>query len=234
MVESEPEEAPRNGGPGDAEPPVLQGIGVALLLTTAAVFVALIAGRASYLSSSAATSGQMAIREEVKQAAAYVESIRYIWGVEVPRAVSLTEARFRAEELTKLARDEELPRSIRLHLAKEGLIQEELVNSLAPASVLGSDPKYRTETGFDPVRMLVDDRAAVPALLETDPDAAEERGEEESEQAVHLVAVTVLLALAFLFGCVARGFPGGRRVWLFCGFALLVVGLASAVFVEVV
>lgn len=108
------------------------------------------------------------------------------------------------------------------------------MKSLSPASALASDPKYRTEAGFDPVRMLIDDRATVPALLETDPDAAEEQAQEESEQAIHLVALPVLLSLAFFCGCVARGFPGGRRVWLSSGFVFLAIGLVSAVFVEVV
>ena len=234
MVEREPENGAQSGESGAGKADAHQGIGVALLLTIAAVLVALVAGRASYLSASAATFGQEAIREEVKRSAAYVESIRYIWGVELPRAVSVTEARFRAEEFAKLSRAEDLSPAIRLELAKEATVQEEVVESLAPASTLASDPQYRTEAGFDPVRMLIDDREAVPELLETDPDEAEHHSDEDIEKAIQLVAVTVLLSLAFFCGCVARGFPGGRRMWLSCGFVLLAAGAVAAIFVGVV
>lgn len=210
-----------------------QGHEVALLLTAAAVLAALMGGRASALSASASTSWQEATRLQVKEAAAYVEQIRYIYGVEVPRAVALMETRFRAEELAKIVEDQDVGRETLAFLEYEQVVQEEALEASLPASTLAADPKYRTDVGFDPLIMLEEERASDPDLLEVDPGAAHEEGDEFSVDAIRMIASTAPVAIAFLCGSMARVFSRGRRMWITLGLVMLVVGAASAVVVEV-
>ena len=210
-----------------------QGHEVALLLTAAAVLAALIAGRASALSASASTSWQEATRLQVKQAAAYVEQIRYIYGVEVPRAVALMGIRFRAEELAKIVEDENLGRSTLSFLKYEKEVQEDALEASLPASTLAADPQYRTNVGFDPLIMLEEERASIPEIVNLDPGAAHEEGDETSDHAIRMIASTVPVAIAFLCGSMARVFARGRRIWITLGLVLLAVGAASAIVVEV-
>jgi len=207
--------------------------GVALLLSAAAVLAALIGGRASILSADAATAWQEGTRAKVKESAAYVESIRYIYGVEVPRAMLVTEARFRVEELSDIPKQERFSNATRRSIAIEKKTQQGVLEQIAPASILASDPKYRTEAGFGPVQMLIDEREQLPALLEVDPHHVKEEGDHLGEQAIRMIACSIFVAFAFLCGSLARGFPGGRRKWLGSGAFFLVAGLVSAIVVEV-
>ncbi len=227
---------PRDAGPPDTrhtKGDTRQGHEVALLLTAAAVLAALIGGRASAFSASASTSWQEATRAQVKQAAAYVEQIRYIYGVEVPRAVSLMEIRFRAEELAKLVEDDDLTGSTLSFLKYEQAVQEETLKESLPASTLASSPKYETDVGFDPLLMLEDERATQPDLVNLDPGGLREEGDETSDDAIRMIASTAPVAIAFLCGSMARVFGRGRRMWLVVGVVFLLVGAASALIVEV-
>ena len=226
-------ETPEKDGRSQPESPDETGIGVALLLTAAAILAALIAGRAHAHSANAATAWQTSTRDKVKEAVSYVESIRYIYGVEVPRALAVTEVRLRADELAQLVNDRSLSASTRRSIAVEKAAQEAVLEGIASASTLASDPKYRTDNGFDAVRMLIDDRNANPELLAVDPEASHEEGDRLSEKAIALMATTVLVAVAFLCGSLARGFPRRRRLWLPTGFFFLAAGLVSAVVIEV-
>ena len=210
-----------------------QGHEVALLLTAAAVLAALIAGRASALSASASTSWQEATRLHVKEAAAYVEQIRYIYGVEVPRAVAVMGMRFRAEELAKIVEDQGVGQSTLSFLKYEKEVQEDALEASLPASTLAADPKYRTDVGFDPLIMLEEERASNPELVNLDPEAVHEEGDETSDHAIRMIASTVPVAIAFLCGSMARVFARGRRIWITLGLVLLAVGAASAIVVEV-
>ena len=210
-----------------------QGHEVALLLTAAAVLAALIGGRASALSASASTSWQEATRAQVKQAAAYVEQIRYVYGVEVPRALSLMEMRFRAEELAQIVEDEDVGRSALSFLRYEKAVQDEALKASLPASTLAAEPKYQTDAGFDPLLMLQDERATEPDLVNLNPGGLHEEGDETSDDAIRMIASTAPIAISFLCGSMARVYARGRRIWLVAGILFLVVGAASAAVVEV-
>jgi hypothetical protein len=56
------------------------------------VATAVIGGRAAFMSADASSNWQASIRAQVKQAAAYVEDIRYLYTVEAPQAVLTAEA----------------------------------------------------------------------------------------------------------------------------------------------
>ncbi|MDQ4095318.1 MAG: hypothetical protein M3174_03825 [Actinomycetota bacterium] len=218
---------------GASVPKRHEGSGVAILLTAAAVVAALIGGRASALAASAATSLQEGTRDKVKEAAAYVEQIRYVYGVEVPRALTLTEVRFRSEELERLSKGETFSPATISFLQYETAIQEEILAQALPASELASNPDYRTEEGFDPVLMLAAERANQPQFLDLDPEEQLDEGNHTSHQAIRMMASTIPVAFAFLFGSLARVFPGRRRVWLAAGVVFLVAGIVSASITEV-
>ncbi len=211
---------------------VREGRGPAILLTAAAVAVAVVGGRASLRSSDATYLWQQAVRQEVKRASAYVEDIRFVYSSETPVALKVTEARLRQEELAKAIPT--APPTVGPLLAVEQRAQSEVAKALSPNVDLLTDPRYRTPDGFDVARRLADARAKNPDLVAIDPDVPESQGDDASDHAIRLVAVTPLIAGAFLCGSLAQGVARRRRRWLLAGTAFLVVGVAAAIAVEVV
>jgi hypothetical protein len=207
--------------------------GVVFLLSAAAVLAAIVGARASILSADASTAWQEGTRAKVKEAAAYVESIRYIYGVEVPRAVLVTEVRFRIDELSKIPKAGTFSKTTQRAMAIEKKTQEEVLDQISSASILGTDPQYRTPEGFDPVQMLIDERESFPELLEVDPHHDKEEGDRKGDQAIGLISATIPVALAFLCGSLARGFPRRRRIWLVAGGVFLVASVVWAIYAEV-
>ena len=210
---------------------VREGKGPAILLTAAAVAVAVVGGRASLRSADATYLWHDAVRQEVKRAAAYVEDIRFVYSSETPIALRVTEARLRQEELAKAIPTS--PPTVRSLLEVEQRSQSEVAKALSQNVDL-LDPGYQTPDGFDVARRLADARAKNPDLVATNPDVPESEGDEASDHAIRLVAVTPLIAGAFLCGALAQGVPRRRRGWLSVGTAFLVAGLAAAVVVEAV
>jgi hypothetical protein len=208
-----------------------EGRGPAILLTAAAVAVAIVGGRASLQSANATYFWQDSVRQEVKRAAAYVEDIRFVYSSETPVALKVTEARLRQEELAKAIPT--APPTVRPLLEVEQRAQSEVAKALSQNVDLLTEP-YQTPDGFDAARRLADARAKNPDLVATNPDIAESDGDEASDHAIRLVAVTPLIAGAFLCGSLAQGVPRRRRAWLSAGTAFLVAGVAAAVVVEVV
>lgn len=221
---------------GRAEEPerglVREGRGPAILLTAAAVAVAIVGGRASLRSADATYLWHDAVRQEVKRAAAYVEDIRFVYSSETPVALKVNEARLRQEELAKAIAT--APPAVGPLLEVEQRAQSDVANALRQNVDLVSDPRYQTTDGFDVARRLADARAKTPDLVAIDPDVPEAAGDDASHHAVRLVAVTPLIAGAFLCGSLAQGVARRRRRWLSVGTAFLVVGVAAAVVVEVV
>ena len=211
--------------------PSREGRGPAILLTAAAVAVAVVGGRASLRSADATYLWHDAVRQEVKRAAAYVEDIRFVYSSETPVALKVTEARFRQEELAKAIPTS--PPTVRSLLEVEQRAQSEVATALSQNIVL-LDPRYQTPDGFDVARRLADARAKNPDLVATNPDVPESEGDDASDHAIRLVAGTPLIAGAFLCGSLAQGVARRRRGWLSAGTAFLVVGVAAAVAVEVV
>jgi hypothetical protein len=207
--------------------------GVVFLLSAAAVLAAIVGARASIVAADASTAWQEGTRAKVKEAAAYVETIRYIYGVEVPRAVLVTEIRFRIDELSKIPKAETFSNATQRAIAVEKETQEAVLDQISSASVLGTDPQYRTPDGFDPVQMLIDDRESLPELLEVDPHHDKAEGDRKGDQAIDLISATIPIAFAFLCGSLARGFPRRRRIWLIAGGFFLVVAVVWAISVQV-
>jgi hypothetical protein len=209
-----------------------EGRGPAILLTAAAVAVAVVGGRASLRSADATYLWHDAVRQEVRQAAAYVEDIRFVYSSEAPVALKVTEARLRQEELAKaIPAASPMARSL---LQVEQAAQSEVAKALTQNVDLVSDPRYQTPDGFDIASRLADARARNPELVATNPDIAQSEGDDASHHAIRLVAVTPLIAGAFLCGSLAQGVPRRRRGWLILGSTLLVAGVVAAVAVEVV
>jgi len=213
-----------------AEPAARRG--VAVLLAAAALVAAVIGGRVAFRSFTATSLRQQSVREETKQAAAYVETIRFVYSSEQPVAFALAEARFRAEELAKAASN--LAGLDRTVVEVEQALQEYLSSGqIAAASPLFNDERYRTQTGFDIGRRLADARNENPELLTIDPERTRRSGNRASDHAVRLLATTVLVALAFMLGTLAQGFPARRQTFLSGGVVVLTLGIVTAAVVEV-
>lgn len=212
------------GGPGP---------GVAILLAAAAVATAVIGGRAAFMSADASSNWQASVRSQVKQAAAYVEDIRYLYTVETPQAVQVAEAQARAKELAAAARSSTGQNQSLLTV--EQSIAANVAGTLSPNFALTADPKYQLPGGgFDVTRRLADIRNENPALVALDPGGIARVGDHFALRSIRLVACTVLVAGAFLFGALAQGFRRLRRPFLGVGTLLLAAGVVAAVVVEVV
>lgn len=234
MSESE-STAQRPEPPPGAEPPPPSshaGPGVAVLLSLAAVAAAVIAGRASFMSSDASTNWQSAVRGQVKQSAAYVEDIRFVYTVEEPQALLAAEATFRVKELGQAVQASNGPNQTLL--AVEQALQFDIAKAVIPATPLVSDPKYQAPAGYDVGRRLADVRNQSPALVALNPLVPEEAGDHFADRAISLIAATVLVGGAFLFGSLAQGFPRFRSAFLSVGALLLVAGIVGAVVSEAV
>jgi hypothetical protein len=209
------------------------GTAVAVLLATAAVLAAVIAGRASIEADRGSDTWHAALRQHVKQAAGIVESARFVYGEEAASALAVVDARTYAEELREEARRYGGP--VREALLVEAFAQDQLAGTIAQNQPLASDPKYQGPGGVpDVVQRLADERASTPDLVTLDPDATEQEGAELNRKASFLVMAAVPVALAFLFGALVHGFPGGRRELVVAGFAFVAIGVVAAVAVEVV
>jgi hypothetical protein len=197
------------------------------------VVTAVIGGRAAFMSADASSNWQASIRAQVKQAAAYVEDIRYLYTVETPQAVLTAEAQARAQELTKAVQSTTgLNQSL---LTVEQSIEQNLVKTLAPNFPLTADPKYATPGGgYDVGRRLADIRNENPDLVTLDPAHTAAVGDHFAVRSIRLVGCTALVAGAFLFGSLAQGFRRRRSLFLGVGTTLLVAGVVAAVVVEAV
>jgi hypothetical protein len=209
------------------------GTAVAILLAAAAVIAAVIAGRASIVSDRGSDTWHGALRQHVKQAAAIVETSRFLYGEEATMALAVVDARTYAEELREEAR--RFAGSVREAILVEAFAQDQLARTLAQGQPLASDPRYQGPGGVpDVVQRIADERAEFPAIVELEPDATEQEGAELNRRASFLVMAAIPVALAFLFGALVHGFPRARRALVGAGFAFVVIGVVMAVAVEVV
>jgi hypothetical protein len=209
------------------------GTAVAILLAAAAVIAAVIAGRASIVADRGSDTWHSALRQHVKQAAAIVETSRFLYGEEAATALDVVDARTYAEELREEARRFNGP--VREAILVEAFAQDQLALTLAQDQPLASDPRYQGPGGVpDVVQRLADERAEFPAIVELDPDATEEEGASLNRKASFLVMSSIPVALAFLFGALVHGFPRARRVLVGLGFGFVAIGVVMAIAVEVV
>jgi hypothetical protein len=227
----QPGSAPESRSVPTEEPET--GTAVAVLLAAAAVIAAVIAGRASIVADRGSDTWHSALRQHVKQAAAIVETSRFLYGEEATTALDVVDARTFAEELREEAR--RFTGSVREAILIEAYAQDQLAATLARDQPLASDPRYRGPGGVpDVVQRLADERADFPAIVELDPDATEQEGADLNRRASFLVMASIPVALAFLFGALVHGFPRARRELVSAGFAFVAIGVVMAIAVEVV
>lgn len=209
----------------------LEARGATLLLALAAVAAALIAGRASIVNDRGAEAWHAATRQHIKQMAAMVEDVRFLYENEAPIALRIVEAEIRAEEYAGEARRASADEAAVLRVEAETNAQ--MAELLVQASEIAAEPAYRLEGGgFDLIQRLQDLRALNPQLVALDPDATETRGSRLALKASLLFLGVVPVAVAFLAGALVQGFPTRRRPLIVVGFASILLAVAWVVAVE--
>lgn len=204
---------------------------VALVAAAAAVVIALLGVRASMLGSEASAIWQQAVRQEVKRAAATVETVRYLYETEAVATLEVVRATIVAEEYRRAA-------DLAQGAAKEALLAEaaradQLVTLYRAGSPIASDPKYALEGGgYDIVGRLVDLRAEYPDLVAIDPDGMEQAGDRLAAKATVAIASAIPASVTFLFAALANAFPARRRTLVGGGVVALLVSVVAALAAE--
>jgi len=202
---------------------------VALLLGTVAVVAALVAARASALSSDATDAWQSALRTEVKRATAAIEDIRYLYQAELPPTMVILAGRVQVEELRAAA----VTSPAASVLAMEAEIQAGVVAATEGAFELATDPAYALpDGGLDLGRRLADLRMETPDLVALDPGAIAAAGDRLGAKAGSMTFALLPLGVAALLGAAAQPFGRARRWLLGGGTAALALGAAIALAVE--
>lgn len=208
--------------------------GVAVLLAVAAIAAALIGGRAAILGDSGSDAWQEAVREDVRAGARIAGDVRRLYEEDVPVALRVAEAQLLGDALAQAAAAER--GTVADILSAEGGANERVADSLSRGSAIaGGDPSRALELdGALVLERLAELRAErSPELAALDPDATEERGSDRSRESSLLVATTVPVGLAFMFGALAAAFPAARRRLVIAGYAAVALGVVVAIVVEV-
>jgi hypothetical protein len=203
---------------------------VAVLLAAAAVAAAVIGFRAALLGDSGSDTFHTAVREDVKRGSAIVEDSRFVYSEQAPAALEVASERVQGEELDEQAKNADP--EIRDLVATEAAKHEGVLGVILEASAIATEPKYAQGDGFDVPAALADKRAENPDLVAIDPDSTEGLGIDRSRKATLLVAATIPAGLAFLFGALAQGFPGRRRLLVQAGFASVGLAVLAAILIE--
>ena len=189
-MEPEPTGAPASAPEPAAPQPAVERAGddggrplVALLAATAAVVIAILGVRASFLGSEASAAWQTAVRQEVKRAAATVEDIRYLYENEALPALQLVKVQLLEEEYQRAA-DAAADGPVEDALEAEAGRYRQLLDLYRAGSLIASDPKYALEGGgYDLVARLIDLRNRNPELVTIDPERLEAAGDAASAKA---------------------------------------------------
>lgn len=208
-----------------------EGLAVAILLALAAAVAAVLGARAAVVSSAASGAWQAAVREEVKRSAALVEDVRYVYAVEAGVALRAASAAIEADELQKSAGS--LVDAEKVATEAEAFVRQASADALTQYFDLTKDPRYRVGDGYDVAARLADSRNEHPELVALDPDVTMDAANEHSRHGWLLVAATIPVALAFLCGSLAQGFPRYRSPFAITGFVFVAVGTTMAALVEV-
>jgi hypothetical protein len=221
-----PTDAPRQAETTDEGRPL-----VAVLAAAAAVVIAILGVRSSLLGSEASAAWQQAVRQEVKRAAATVETIRYVYENEAPVALALATQTLLVEEYRRAAEGAE--GEIREALLAEAGRAEQLVTLYRAGSLIAGDPKYELEGGgYSIVARVADVRNERPDLVALDPDALQRAGDAQTARAAAHVRAAIPAAITFLFAALANGFPRRRRPLLVVGSLTLVLSVIAGIAVE--
>jgi hypothetical protein len=219
---------------GEPRRKYLSGSGaVAFLLAASAVVAAVVAARASFISSAASGNWQSAVRTEVKRAAGAVEDIRFLYQSEAGPAFAIAQARILEDELRKAAATQ--TGAVHDALVREADVQAGIITSLLPASELASGSAYALPSGgFDLGRRLADLRATAPDFLALDPDSIQAAGDRSAGEGVRLTSAAIPISIAVLFGALAQPVVTRRRELLIAGWIALAIGIGWAITVELI
>ena len=205
--------------------------GVAILLAATALIAALIAARASFVSSNASGYWQSALRTEVKRSAGALEDVRYLYQTELPLAVRILQARTLQAEL-QAAASGQTP-AIQQALAIEVSVQAELLNALESSSDLATKPQYALPSGgLDLGKRLADLRGEAPDIVALDPDMLQATGDRQANKAQLLTFAELPIGAAALLGVLAEPFVQYRRRLLVAGTLAIAIGAALGIAVE--
>jgi hypothetical protein len=206
-------------------------VGVAILLTTAAVLAALIGTRVSMISQAASADWQSALRTEVKRSAGAMEDVHYLYGSELPVAIRILQARILQSEFQAAAAKTTGPAAETLQL--EADVQAGIVEGLTSSSNLAGKPVYELPSGgFDLGKRLADLRAQNPELVALDPNSLQSAGDSLSHKAELLTLALLPTSIAAFLGVLAQPFRRRRALLLTAGAAALALGAIIALGVE--
>jgi hypothetical protein len=205
-------------------------VAVALLLAASAVAAAVVGFRVASISGDASGRWQSAVRLEVKRSTSAQETVRYLYNVEVPLAITILRARLILAELEKIPATKEPAYTA---VAIEISVQTEVLKALESSSDLTKTGYALDGGGVDLGKRLADLRAEIPDTLKIDPDATAAPGDALAAKAVKMSLALVLFGLVGLLGALAQTFAPWRQRLLRAGTAVLVSGLALAGVVEV-
>jgi hypothetical protein len=224
-------ESPAGAPAAGAVPPARKGsLAVALLLAAAAVAAAVVGFRVASISGEASGRWQSAVRLEVKRSTSAQETVRYLYNVEVPLAITIMRARLILAELEKIPVAKGPAYTA---VAIEISVQTEVLKALEPSSDLTKEAYALDGGGVDLGKRLADLRAQIPDTLKIDPDATAAPGDALAAKAVRMSLALVLFGLVGLLGALAQTFAPWRGRLLQAGTAVLLSGLALAGLVEV-
>jgi hypothetical protein len=220
-----PEGGPRRDNPRRGQ------IGVAVLLTAAAIVAGIIGTRASFLAEQASDKWQSSLRTEIKRAAAALNDIDSLYQTELPVAVWILQAQIAQLKLQAAASVTSGAEQHALEL--EAAAQGQVVTNLIPSSELAGQSRYGLPTGgFDLGKRLADKRAASPALLALDPDVLQAAGDQLSKRAQLLTLALIPTSFSALLGVLAQPFGRRRRLLLAGGTIALAVGVVMGLGME--
>jgi len=206
--------------------------GVAILLAAAAIIAAVVGARSTGIASDATDLWQSALRTEVQRSAGALQDISYLYQSEVPQAVLVMSTRLQEAELRSAAAA--TTGSSAQALTLEADAQAGLLTAVGTTNDLTGKEKYALDGGGLNLSLrLADLRGENPDLIALDPDAIQAKGDALAAKASSMTIALLPLGIAALFGAIAQPFGGRRRLLLGLGTSALAIGVAIAVYVEV-
>lgn len=208
--------------------------GVVLLLTLAAIIGALIGGRAALLNDAGGDQLGDAVNADVRRGARIVGDVRRLYEEDASVALRVAEMQYLGEELSAVA-DEQSSDQAEAILRGEAEANAFAAESLASTSaLLDGDTQAAAQLDGDDllVRLALIRSERSAELKALDPDAVQADAEEQLAASSRLMALLVIVAMAFLFGALAEVQSGSRRLLLTGGYACLVLAGVAALVVE--
>jgi hypothetical protein len=207
------------------------GFGVALLLAAAAVVAAIVTARASFLGSEATDHWQRSVREEERRGALLIQGVRFTYGEEGDVSFMIATSEARAAALEEAAAS--APPDVAERLTAEAQVHSQVADAMRESVVFGTDPRFTLPSGgYGLAASLASDRAEEGADVMADPLATVRAGDEASRHAIRILAVAIVVGLAFMAGSLAQALPSRRRLLLIAGWVVLGVASALALAVE--